>query len=278
MTRFEIWLRSWLRRTGLTRVLRAHWELRSHRHRLEYRHSRPTSFQIGVDGWTGTMLVGSEGEYTMLRSKKEDYALVRVLGERLPKGGTYWDVGSSIGFYAVLVARIVGDEGQVLAFEPEPRSRARLQQNVDANGLRNVRVLPLALGREPGSFKLAVEDAFAGGSHRVVAVGGAAAPTGRQLVDVQVVPGDALRRSEAPPLTVPDAIKIDVEGAELDVLAGLQQTLRDPRCRTLLCEVHFTLLEERGLPNGPLEVERALRESGFQELRWVDRSHLLACK
>jgi FkbM family methyltransferase len=278
MTRFEIWLRSWLRRTGLTRLLRVHWELRARWHRHQYRSSRPTHFEIGVDGWTGTMLVGSEGEYTMLRSKKEDYALVRVLAERLPQGGTYWDVGSSIGFYAVLVARIVGEGGQVLAFEPEPRSRERLQQNVDANGLRNVRVLPLALGREPGSFKLAVEDAFSAGSHQVVTSGAAPAPIGRKLVDVQVVPGDALRRSESPPLAVPDALKIDVEGAELDVLAGLAETLRDPRCRTLLCEVHFTLLEQRGIPNGPIEVEQMLRASGFSDLRWVDRSHLLACK
>lgn len=274
MTRFEIWLRSWLRRTGLTRLLRAHWEVRSRWHRHQYRSERPTQFEIGVDGWTGTMLVGSEGEYSMLRSKKEDYALVRVLGERLPKGGTYWDIGSSIGFYAVLVARIVGETGQVLAFEPEPRSRERLQQNVDANHLPNVRVLPLALGREPGSFKLAVEDAFSAGSHQVVTSG--ATSVGRKLVDVQVVPGDALRRSES--LPVPDALKIDVEGAELDVLAGLAETLREPRCRTLLCEVHFTLLEERGIPNGPIEVEQILRASGFTDLKWVDRSHLLACK
>jgi len=275
MKHLEIRLRSFARKLGLTRLLRAHWGWRAKWHRRQYERTRPGQIVLGVDGWQATMLVGSAAEYSMLRSKKEDYALLRLLGERLPTGGCYWDVGSSIGFYAVVAARMVGQAGQVLAFEPEPRSRERLQQNVDANGLKNVRVMSVALGRRPGSFRLAVEDAFSAGSHRIVAEG--AASRGR-VVDVEVVTGDGLRRNATPPLPVPDAIKIDVEGAELDVLAGLEETLRDPRCRTLLCEVHFALLEERGLRDGPLEIERALRSSGFDTLRWADPSHLLACK
>jgi len=173
---------------------------------------------------------------------------------------------------------MVGEDGQVVAFEPEPLSRERLQQNVEANGLTNVRILPLALGRKRGTFKLAVEAAFTAGSHQVVPFDSGATVSGRRLVDVEVVTGDELRRSSVAPLPMPDALKIDVEGAELDVLTGLEATLRDSRCRTLLCEVHFSLLETRGLRDGPLQVEHALRDCGFGSLRWVDRSHLLACK
>src|SRR5262245_30762122 len=80
MTRFEIYLRSLLRRAGLTRALRFHWALRNRWHARRYRASRPEKLEVGVDGWKAEMLVGSAGEYTMLRSKKEDYALVRLLG------------------------------------------------------------------------------------------------------------------------------------------------------------------------------------------------------
>jgi FkbM family methyltransferase len=273
MTRFEIVLRSKLRKAGITRWLRPQGNLRRALHRQEYRWSRPARLPTTVAGHTATLLIGGEQEYLMVRSKVEDHRLVGLIASELRPGDTYWDVGSSLGFYAVLVGRMVGPSGRVVAFEPEPRSRERLLQNVAENSLSDVvQVEPVALGSGPGSFQLAVAASFLDGSHKVVS--DASHAGGRDLVEVTVAAGDALVAERG--WTVPAVIKVDVEGAELDVFAGLARTLEDRALRMVLCEVHFAQLEERGIPMGPLEVEKRLRAAGFSRLEWPDASHLVA--
>jgi hypothetical protein len=78
-------------------------------------------------------------------------------------------------------------------------------------------------------------------------------------------------------LRTPALIKVDVEGAEEEVLHGLSRTLAGPSCHTLLCEVHFAQLEARGHREAPARIESSLRSHGFR-IRWLDASHLLATK
>jgi hypothetical protein len=65
---------------------------------------------------------------------------------------------------------------------------------------------------------------------------------------------------------------------EQEVLSGMANALRRPDCRLLLCEVHFSILARRGYPGRPQELENLLGSLGFRQVRWVDRSHLLASK
>ena len=72
-------------------------------------------------------------------------------------------------------------------------------------------------------------------------------------------------------------IKIDTEGFEWDVLLGLRQTLQEKRLRMLCIEMHFGLLQERGLSNAPSDIEKLLVYSGFS-LAWPDASHIVATR
>ncbi len=94
-----------------------------------------------------------------------------------------------------------------------------------------------------------------------------------QTLELTVYAGDALR--QARDLRVLNVLKIDVEGFEPEVLRGFDETLRDPACREVLCEVHFALLDSRGQKHAPSEIQDYLGERGFA-MKWITPSHLAA--
>jgi FkbM family methyltransferase len=145
--------------------------------------------------------------------------------ERLVRPGqTFWDVGSHIGFFAVIASRAVGSSGHVRCFEPMDASRVRLHRTVCLNGLTNVEICDVAVSRESGDAVLH--------PHRLSPMWSlAAAGDGLGGVSVRVRSLDDL----AAEARTPDVIKVDVEGAELEVLRGGAQLLRHAR-PTLLVE------------------------------------------
>ncbi len=135
--------------------------------------------------------------------------------EHLRPGDTVLDVGAHTGYYTLLASALVGGDGRVWAFEPEPRNARYLRGNVDANGRANVRVTEAAVSDESGTARFGA---------------GTGTGTGRLTRDgdleVRTLTLDGFcRRHEL----VPAAVKIDVEGAEQRVLRGATHTLRTAR-------------------------------------------------
>jgi FkbM family methyltransferase len=156
-------------------------------------------------------------------------ALVRLLRP----GAAVWDVGAHIGFFSLLAARLVGPDGVVHAFEPMSANRERLQASVALNPGANVVVHERALSAAPGRAELHGHD------HSTM---WSLVDTGRDGQPVEVVTLDLL----AGELGTPQLIKIDVEGAEVDVLRG-GETLLGGASRPVLL-VEFT--DERALAAG----------------------------
>ena len=73
-------------------------------------------------------------------------------------------------------------------------------------------------------------------------------------------------------------MKIDVEGFEYEVISGMQTTLNAAQCRAVFCELHFEVLEKRGLRQNPARIVKRLRSLGFAKVRWLDASHISAHK
>jgi FkbM family methyltransferase len=195
-----------------------------------------------------------------------------VLISTLRPGDTFMDVGSHIGLFAIPLARVVGEQGQVIAFEPEARAYERLLGHLELNGLSNVRVFRQALGDDDATGRL-----FVGGEacpSLLAHSGDAEQQTASE--DVEVVRGDWLRENEN--LPVPRAVKIDVEGYEYAVLRGLERTLAEPACELLCVEIHPSFLP------APVTVETILKfvkNCGFTRLdlppRWT-QIHMVARK
>lgn len=145
-----------------------------------------------------------------------------------------YDVGAHTGAYTLFFSRRVGPAGKVVAFEPQPRSFAILERNVAYNRVANVCALPYALGDRAATRRLF---ALPGMPTTASLAPEAGTPLRYCAGAARVERLDSLIESLA--LPPPDFIKIDVEGMELDVLNGAQQTLARRRPR-LLIEIHGT--------------------------------------
>lgn len=183
------------------------------------------------------------------------------------QGAVIWDVGAHIGYESLVFASLVGPSGHVVAFEPNSANARAWKENVDANVELAPRVTlhAIALSSEAGVASFRFSDDVAGGrssgSHLADSV-----PPGSELTyatfhlaDVVCARADDL--VEAGEIAPPLIIKIDVEGAEADVIRGAGRTLRryGP---TLLIEVHHVramhdvgvLLHEAGYVSAVLQV------------------------
>jgi FkbM family methyltransferase len=157
----------------------------------------------------------------------------KTLARLLTPGTVLYDVGANVGFFTILGARLVGPTGRVIAFEPLPDNVAVLRHNVALNAFDNVTVFECAVARASGTaeLRLAAEPTWA----KLSAEGAAAAPG--DSLRVRVVTIDEL--IDAGTIPPPALLKIDVEGAELDVLAGMSRALALHR-PVMLCEMHGT--------------------------------------
>lgn len=267
-------VRSIIRRLGIINIFRLFGEVRTQWLYFQYNQKQPKIVEACVDNCKAILNVKDKREYIRVLSLSQDKHIIKTLLEGLKPGETCWDVGSNIGLYTVLLAKAVGEKGKVLAFEPEEKSFERLLQNMELNKLNNVYPLHMALGQKNEKMKLKIHGHYASGAHSLVL--SESDGDNNEYENVDVVQGDDLIVKKG--LEIPKVIKIDVEGAEEDVLIGLTKTLCDNRCRLVVCEVHFSILALSGRKDVPLKIIRHLKDYGFENLTWLDKSHLAASK
>jgi len=180
--------------------------------------------------------------------------VTRVFERYAVPGATVIDAGANWGYFSLIAAGRVGSGGSVISLEPDPRQIAALEANVALNGYRHVRVIRAAAAAAPGRVTLAGyrDDAGNRGVSRIGAAGGDA-----PSFDVEAITIDDLTRGS----TV-DLIKIDVEGAEDLVLAGMRDGLAARRYRAILLELHPSLLADRGVD--PASIVAGLAGFGYR--------------
>lgn len=169
-------------------------------------------------------------------------------------GDVFVDVGANIGYYTVLAAKLVGEEGHVYAFEPDPTSFAILKANVERNGLSNVTLEQKALSNEPGSLRLFLAPDNKG-DHRIFDEEGAARP----FLDVE-----AMRLDDYAPIKNRkiDFIKVDTQGAEGLILQGMIETIAaNPK---LVMVMEYTPSALRAVGTDPSEFLAALQKMDFR--------------
>jgi FkbM family methyltransferase len=159
-------------------------------------------------------------------------AELRFVEKFLQPGMVVLDIGAHHGLYTLLASKRVGSTGSVTCFEPSPRERRLLERHLQINFCSNVRVESIALGRASGQADLFLVSGAEDGcnSLRPPAV---SCCTRTVPVDLLSLDEYLARRG----IKKIDFIKLDVEGAELDVLRGAIHLLRSPSRPLILAEV-----------------------------------------
>ncbi len=174
-----------------------------------------------------------------------------LIWRHLSEGDIAFDIGANVGYFTLLMARRVGPGGHVVAFEPDPLVveylRGNIAQNEDRLGA-SIGTVNTAVGRHSESRP------FTPGSR--ISRGKLGSEPGPLMVDV-VTLGDAIESYGTPQL-----IKIDVEGAESELLEGAAECLATLRS-SIIIEAHSEQLERRCLD--------LLRRAGFHCERLLQR-------
>lgn len=138
----------------------------------------------------------------------------RTLRRLVRPGAHVVDIGANVGLYTLLLSRLVGDEGRVFAYEPEPDLFAALRENCFANQVANVIPVNCALGEASGRVRF-YRSVFNSGDNRLGGFGWAAEAVEVEMARLDDVLSDARV----------DFIKMDVQGYEMRVLTGMQRLL-----------------------------------------------------
>lgn len=154
-----------------------------------------------------------------------DHAAARAFERLVPPGGTAVDIGAHVGQFALLAARAAGTSGAVVAFEPQPLIRERLNRNIEANRFTNIEVLSCALSDRRGmsAFHATENDSNSG----LASLCSSPSTCSLAHIEVETDTLDDVLLSRC--VSSLDVIKIDVEGEEASVLRGARRVLEQYR-------------------------------------------------
>lgn len=158
-----------------------------------------------------------------------------VVEANVKQGSVVVDAGANIGYYTLLLARLTGPSGKVIAIEPDPDNFALLKRNVEANGYRNVVLHQKAVGERQGYVKL--YRSMRNSAQHSLAPSEQDAP----FVEVELARIDDL---VAGPV---DFMKIDVEGAELGAMRGARELLAKSPDLKIMTEFNPRALNDFGV-------------------------------
>ena len=138
-------------------------------------------------------------------------SITHYMRGQLPANSIAVDIGANVGYYSLVMSRAVGDGGKVYAIEPSPPLRARLEENLALNHLRNVVVVPFGISdrAERRAFYSETKTRNTGESHF-----GELSEDGLPLRRLQ----DVISEEDLARVSL---VKVDVEGMEATVLADL---------------------------------------------------------
>ena len=188
----------------------------------QVRHRYPIVAQISYEN-RFKMRVNTQSliEWNLFFNGRYEPHIVNLLYSLLTAGDTVIDIGANIGVHALVMSKVVGNHGRVLAIEPHPQIRQTLGKNLIENQINNVDIVPIALSDHAGSTVL-----FEGGEfNHNTGQASMWANTGAEGAGIEVTLGTLDDVVNSVNYSDVKLIKIDIQGAEKSALLGGQDTL-----------------------------------------------------
>lgn len=189
---------------------------------LTLRSKSTDELKASVGGVSATFNTPTAQEYQWVKNIEEKEVIENIM-EEIQTDDVFWDIGANIGLYTCLIGNASGAE--IVAFEPHPTNYEKLINNIGKNSLRNrTTTMKCGIGAESGEQVLYLSEEW-DTKHSTVKNSG-------DSLEINIKTGDDVAIDKG----YPDIVKIDVEGAEMDVLSGATQTLN--QARAVYCEAH----------------------------------------
>lgn len=201
------------------------------------------------------MLIDSKDTLPQILKTFESYAqnlvhekvTTEFFKKNIKERDTVVDLGANIGYFTLLAAKLVGPEGKVYAFEPEPKNFSYLKKNVEINSYSQVSINQKAVSNKNGKTQLYI-CSYDTGHHTINKYDGIDAYsrgrfTEEKAIEIETVTLDSFLEGKTNHV---DVIKMDVEGAEMLALLGMDKTLRKNDKIKMFIEFFPLLIEKMG--------------------------------
>jgi len=198
----------------------------------------------------------------LIKGVYEEYQ-TELFKKLIKPGMVVVDIGANIGYYTLIAARLLKDDGRVYSFEPEPNNYELLVKNIRINGCTNVIPLQKAVSNIGGKVRLFLDEVNLGkhslSEYNVLKAG---------FVEVEAVTLDDFFESVVKNNKV-NLIKIDTEGAEGLIIEGAGRILSDNDLKIIM---EFWPYGLRNIGTDPLELLHRLQNYGFK-IRLIDEAN-----
>ena len=184
-----------------------------------------------------------DSEYLSIHGVYEPLG-TEIVKKEIKKGDVVLDIGANIGYYTLIFAKLVGEEGKVFAL---------LKKNVEINGYKNVILVQKAISNKTGKLKLYLCDDNKG-DHRIYD-----SHDGRKSIEIEAIGLDDYFRDYDGKIAF---IKMDIEGAEEGAFQGMPNLLKNNKSVKILSEFWPIGLKRFG--TDPEEYLKLVVEHGFK--------------
>jgi FkbM family methyltransferase len=176
-----------------------------------------------------------------------------VIMSLIKPGMTVVDVGANLGYFTLIAAKLVGDQGRVYAFEPQPDNYRLLTRNIRINGYRNIVPINMAMSNKPGKLTLFVDEANLGAhslsNRNLIQKAGS--------VEVETTTMDNFFNKVERRI---DFVKTDAQGAEGLIFDGAKRVLNGQGLKMI---IEFWPWGLRSIGTDPLRLLEKLMAYGF---------------
>ena len=201
----------------------------------------------------------------LLARKDYEFLFEKAILSRVAPNDCIYDIGANRGFYTQRFLEKT-PEGKVFAFEPVPECNQVIQQL--SSKYSHLILTRMAVGSSKGVVPMSI------GTDDLNATSTIKSNKNENDIMVEI---DTIDNIVAKNNSVPNVLKIDVEGFELEVIQGMNETLKNSRVQVIAMEIHFNSMEKMGYQNGPKHIVDTLKTSKFN-IKWIDASHIIALR
>ena len=192
---------------------------------------------VQVNGYKLSIIPNDTGiSSELLMFKTHEPITTKLISKKLTSGMICLDIGSNIGYYALLEHKLVGKEGKVIAIEPSPLNFQYLQKNIKLQDTNNILCYNFAAGNKNGETKFLI---YAESNGCMTIPDGEEAKFPGKVIKVPVKQIDTFL--DEIKLEKVDFVRMDVEGYENYIFEGMQNTLKTHK-PIIQIEVHINLM------------------------------------